>query len=210
MSYIPQEFEESLEREFNGRLRIRWSPLQEQYRIEQKVARAVMWPDKPILENDDEATMIRDGYFFVLSIMPRDKMKCKKCGSILDVPYMSTSIVICDICKLMGYAYKKTAGFFPLNEKLITHLKSIDPERGMSKEQIAKMRENNEAIVRSQQRSITNNIEAYGKDNFTKLAGIAQTGFTGKESAWLDAPALQVSNERQKLGVDHGSKIIGI
>lgn len=201
MSFIPPEFEERLEQEFNGRLRVRWSPSSGQYRIEQKVARAQMWGDRPILENDDEATMIRDGYFYVMSIAPRDRMNCKRCNTELEVPLYEARVVACPICKLMGRTFKYAVAYFPLGDKLIDHLKKIDPERGLSRDQMKALRESNEALLRSQQRAVSNNAEAYGKDNFNRLVGIQQVGRTGRESAWLDAPQRDIINERQKQGI---------
>lgn len=204
---ISEYFTNLLEREFDGRLRIRWSPFQQQYRIEQKVARGMMWPDKPILENDEEALMIKDGYWFVMGVSPREHTKCQRCGTELEIPAFETRMITCPICKIMGRTYRISAGYFPLNDRLIKYLKSIDPEKDMGKEQVAKLRANNEALVKSQQRAMSNNIEAYGKDNFTKLAQIAQVGYTGKET-W--GSHHEISNERQRKGIDHGSQIIGI
>jgi hypothetical protein len=114
------------------------------------------------------------------------------------------------MCKLSGVPFRQAMAFFPLGDTLIDHLKKIDPERDQTKDRVAELRDNNEALLRSQQRAIFNNMEAYTKDNFVKLAGLAQVGRTGKESAWLDAPERGISNERQKLGIDHGSQIIGV
>jgi hypothetical protein len=198
---IPQEFTERLNRDFDGRLRVKWSNFSKRYRIEQRAARGQMWPDKPILENDDEQQMIRDGYFFVMDITPGDKTQCAKCNTWLNVPIREVRIIACPVCKMMGRTYRMNLGFFPLTDSLIDYLKGIDPERGLPAKAIEKMRSNNEQQMLSMQRSMSNNGEAYGKENFNRIVGIPQFGHTGKETSWEDAPVKQISNERQKQGI---------
>lgn len=205
---IPETFTERLEQEFGGRLRIRWSPSEYRFRIEQKVARAIMWPDRPVLENDDDLQCVKDGYFHVLSVTPGDKMKCKVCAAPIPVPVGEMQMVHCPTCKAMGRQMRYAVAFFPLNDMLIEHLKKIDPERNLARDTVAELNARNEAAVQRAQRAIQTQAEAYVDDNFNRIVGIPQTGYTGRERMWDDAPKKVITNELQK--VPHGQEVVGV
>ena len=67
-------FVKLLEREFRGRLRVRWSSRKHTFEIEQKVGRAAYRPIR-WLEEDDTFVCARDGYVHVLSVAPGDTVR---------------------------------------------------------------------------------------------------------------------------------------
>src|SRR5574343_1629107 len=105
MRIAPSAFTARLEREFGGRLRIRWSTQRGEWHIEQKVARAHL-PQYYLYENDDAGIRQRDGYDYLLAIREGDRMPCPRCGHTVKVPVMVTGEARCDRCgKRYGAAY---------------------------------------------------------------------------------------------------------
>lgn len=176
----PRSFTERLEREFRGRLRIRFSDKEQEWQIEQRVGRAVL-PDARISLYDDDAIRARDGYLHVMSIRQGDRMPCPKCRYELKVPAFKTVDVACPYCKLKGRTTRVCAGYFPLEgDALIQHLRRLDPERGASLELAAEADRKNEALVASLERQSLD--ASYGiSQDFNRLFGIQSVGYTGKE-----------------------------
>src|ERR1043166_1952196 len=102
----PESFVEKLEREFRGRLRIRWSSQRGEWHIEQKVARGLFPGTKPTKrgwdESSDKYVEHRDGYVFVMAVRTGDRMPCPRCQHEMKVPYMHTTHLRCEFCRLMG------------------------------------------------------------------------------------------------------------
>lgn len=186
---LDTQFQERLQQEFGDRIRIRWSQKQQSWLVEQKVARGQMYWDRYVPEHDDELIAVRDGYLFLMHITPGDRMRCPgNCGSTLKSPIRQTELVVCPVCKIRGYSHKHILGFFPLNDSFITYLKSIDPLRRDAKKDINKVDDYNERIVRGAQRRMSNEAEAYGKDEFARLTGIPTVGLSGSVKMWINAP----------------------
>lgn len=127
-------FAEELNKEFNGRFRIRWSEKRQVWQLEQKV-RPGLELEPPVNESgeydtyDDAYIRARDGYWLIQTITAGDRMPCPICNNTLHVPHMRTAEVQCRRCQLMGKDGRYMAGYYPLNHTLIEHLKDIDPER---------------------------------------------------------------------------------
>lgn len=175
----PTRFVELLRENFGDRLRVRWSQKAQEFQIEQKVGRAVLPPIR-IEEGRDDLIRARDGYDYVMSIRAGDRMPCPKCHYKIPVPVRDTHHIACAYCKLKGRQTHVTAGFWPLDDSLIEHLRKIDPLRGAHREltQAADLR--NQARLKSAERDLSNHVEAVGSDHFNRLVGIPQVGYTGK------------------------------
>lgn len=179
MEYAPKDFTDRLERVFDGRLRIRWSVKRHEWRIEQKVGRAALLPIH-VGEGDDDLICARDGYAYVLTVRPGTKMPCPDCGQDMDVPALRFAETVCEWCRFSGKAAQHLAAYFPLSDLLIDHLKKISPER-QSKVVTRSLDARNAALLKAKQREIENEGEAGIKDQWNKIVGIEQVGYTGKE-----------------------------
>lgn len=133
MSYRNADFEREFFKAFDGRFRIRWSDMKQEYHIEQKVRRGLeIEPAKNektgILDTySDEYIRARDGYFYVMAIRAGDKMPCPICGLTVPVPQLHTAESHCEYCKVMGRDGRYIAAYYPLNNVLIEHIKTLDP-----------------------------------------------------------------------------------
>jgi hypothetical protein len=180
----PTDFTERLDQAFGGRLRIRWSPLRQEFQIEQKVGRAVVAPYW-IDEGNDDLIRARDGYDYIMSVRPGDRMPCPSCYLPLAVPVMDTEEISCGYCRLQGRATRVVAGFWPLDtDHLIEHLRKIDPLRGAQKELTAAADRRNRLLLESMETAALAPGYAAFDDNYNRLVGIPQVGFTGKEKMW--------------------------
>ena len=157
MYTVPAGFTKRLEHEFQGRIRLRWSSAQSEFQVEQRVRRGAH--DGPISSSkDDVGIRQRDGYLYLFSIE-----------------------ISCASCKLHGREHRVIAGYFPLNDTLIEHLKKLDPERGASQRLNARVLANNLAHQSRLGQSVVNDTSDKLRDDFSRIAGIPQVGYTGKE-----------------------------
>lgn len=172
---------ERLKSEFENRLRIRWSFKRHEWQIEAKVARAVD-PASFVDSADDEHIRARDGYAFVMSIRPGDRMPCPDCGFEISVPVLQTAEAVCSYCRLRGRDGRHRAAYYPLDSELLfEHLRRLDPIRGW-RDRIARAADaRNKAILAARERDAMNQVEAATKDHWNKMVGIPMTGYTGKE-----------------------------
>lgn len=177
----PESFTELLQDAFDGRLRIRWSAKEHEFHIEQKVGHGRMSPIR-IDEGRDDLIRARDGYHFVMSVRTGDRMPCPSCNYELKVPVMDTWDIICPTCSTMNRKTSVVAGFWPLNDRLIEHLKKIDPLRDHQDEVAATADRYNERLLQSQEDDAMRPGEAYANDSYNRLVGIQQVGYTGKDS----------------------------
>lgn len=177
---IPTEFSARLQSAFNGRLRLRWSEAKHEFHLEQRVGRALS--NIPIVNRDDERIRARDGYLFILAIQPGTRMGCYRCSTTLNVPVHEFREIACPMCRLSGREYKIPAGYFPLTDTLIDYLKTLDPMRGASAEQRAKVDAANERILLDQRKRLVNDTSDAFSQDFSRIAGIPSVGHTGKET----------------------------
>lgn len=175
---IPTAFEDKLRRAFDGRLRIRWSAKSREFRIEQKVGRAITAPVR-LDEGRDDLICARDGFDYLLTVRSGDRMLCPECEwTELKVPVRDFQDIRCPYCASKGKQGRVVAGFWPLDDTLIEHLQKIDPLRGASKELAAAADRRNEALLASQEREFSNKILAHGSDHYNELVGIPSFGYS--------------------------------
>ena len=180
MYTVPAGFTKRLEHEFQGRIRLRWSSANHEFQVEQRVRRGAH--DGPIRSSKDDAGIRqRDGYLYLFSIRPGTKMPCPRCTQDLSVPVAEIREISCESCKLHGREHRVIAGYFPLNDTLIEHLKKLDPERGASQRLNARVLANNIAHQSRLGQSVVNHASDKLRDDFSRIAGIPQVGYTGKE-----------------------------
>lgn len=142
---IPAWFEEALEREFQGRLRIRWSQQRNEWHIEEKVGRGVF--DAPKNGKDSDRWMrARDGYRFFAAVQPGTKRACPECRIAMNVPECEFREVQCDYCGFRGLSGRLVLAHFPLGEKLLQHLRKHDPTRDRITKNIKEIDLHNERL----------------------------------------------------------------
>jgi hypothetical protein len=180
MYTVPADFAARLHREFDGRLRLRWSNARHEFHLEQKVRRGLA--DGLVRDTHDDAGIRRrDGYLYILSIRPGTRMPCPRCASELQVPVHEIREVSCGYCKLKGQEHRVAAGFFPLNDSLIDYLKRLDPEREASRRLRQQVDGHNLATQTRLEQSVSNATTDAANDDFNRIAGIPSVGYTGKE-----------------------------
>lgn len=167
----PEQFVARLESTFGGRLRIRWSVAEQCFHIEQKVGRAVVAPIF-IEESRDDLIRARDGYHPVMTVRPGDRMPCPTCSYQLHVPVLDTMDIRCPYCQLKGRQTRVVAGYWPLNDTLIEHLRKIDPLRGASQELADEADRHNKMLMRSQENDALAPGEAAFSDDYNRIVGI--------------------------------------
>jgi hypothetical protein len=180
MYSIPPEFAERLEREFDGRLRVRWSYQEGAFVVEQRVARRLA-DSFPVLGNDDDRIRLRDGYLKILSVRNGDRMPCPECGLTLRVPIFETRLISCEHCRLKGYNHQHAAGFFELNDRLIEYLQALDPMKGRARANRNRVDLANASVSRSHERTSSNLLEDAVSDNFLTIAGIPRSSLAGSK-----------------------------
>lgn len=176
----PQTFTDRLHTTFDGRLRIRWSTAEQQFVIEQRVGRAVVAPIR-IAEDRDDLIRARDGYHPVMTITAGDRMRCPTCHYELKVPVRGTHDIRCGFCALHGRTTRVVAGFWPLDDALLTHLQHIDPLNDYQDEIAEAADRSNRMLLKSQEDQISNDGYAALEERYNNIVGIESVGFTGKE-----------------------------
>jgi hypothetical protein len=176
----PTTFTERLHEAFDGRLRIRWSVHEQQFLIEQKVGRAVVAPIR-IDEDRDDLIRARDGYHPVMVITPGDRMRCPKCHYEMRVPVRDTHDLKCQFCALSGRPTRVVAGYWPLDDSLIEHLRKIDPLRDGQDELAAEADAHNRRLIQAAENAASREGYAALDERYNRMVGIPQVGYTGKE-----------------------------
>lgn len=180
MYTVPTDFAKRLDREFRGRLRLRWSNRKQEFQLEQKVRRALA--EGPVKDSqDDDGIRRRDGYLYLLSVRPGTRMPCPRCNTEVRVPEFEFREVSCPMCKLAGREHRFSAGYFPLTDLLIDHLKTLDPEREATRRLRDQVNAANTRLQQQSERQVLDRMADAVTDDFTRIAGIPMTGYTGKE-----------------------------
>lgn len=189
MYHPPESFVEKLEREFRGRLRIRWSHERNEWHIEQKIRRGLFPGAKPSKlgwdETSDAYIRHRDGVVHVMSVRTGTTMDCLKCGTELKVQYMETHFVGCPLCKLRGFNSTSAVVHFPLGDSLIDYLKKIDPENPISERLAEDLDRQNELLAEVMERDALREGTAAAAERYNRLVGIPQVGLSGKTKMWI-------------------------
>lgn len=197
MSYIPPDFTARLEREFGGRLRLRWSNQRRTYQVEVQCGRRNY--DIPLFNpQDDDKVRAREGYARVMEILPRPTFECPvrvsqepnapRCGVKLAVPMRQRVEITCRNCREHGRDGRTRAEYWPLDDRLLDRLKQIDPKRQWAHQQVREMDLENQRVEMRHEMDALNEVDAMNFDLYPYIAGIPQFGYA-KTSAWLNAPA---------------------
>lgn len=184
--YSVDRFNEILDEEFTGRLRLRESTTSEGVLfVEERIGRAahdilLNMPFKSRAQRErrhDQFVRTAQGYALVLTLRVGDRFPCSGCRTTLRTPMMEAREVTCPTC-----ARTSIEAFFPLNHSLIDHLRSIDPLRADARQRI---REQDALQARSEQVR-DKDFDAGLEDELFDVAisQIPKVGYTGKEKAW--------------------------
>ena len=170
-----------IEREFEGRYRLRWSPRKGEWHLEQKCGRAAD-PPCHISEGDDTLIRARDGYWFVLAIRPGDRMPCPGCGQTIKVPVLEFGEATCEWCQRHGKDGRYPAAYFPLDsDRLLEHIRRLDKIRGDHRVIIQMVEEANDLRNKRFMNDKLNEVDAISEDQYKRLFNIPSVGYTGKE-----------------------------
>ena len=71
-------------------------------------------------------------------------------------------------------------GYFPLNTKLLEHLRSTDPRRDAIRRMAAEADAANDLMMKEREKKFKNDIEAITYDDFNYMFKIPSVGYTGK------------------------------
>lgn len=175
-----ETFLTNLDRAFDGRVRCRWSNATQSFHIEQKVGRALV-PPLFIEDGRDDLIRARDGYHPVMEIREGDRMPCPSCRSELKVPVRDTADIRCGYCQLKGRTTRVVAGFWPLDDSLIDHLRKIDPYRDGFDELAAEADAHNQRLMKSAENKLSDVVTSKADEDYRRLVGIPMVGYTGKE-----------------------------
>lgn len=175
---IPAAFEERLRSTFQGRLRIRWSVKAREWHIEQKVGRAITAPIRIEADRDD-LICARDGFDYLLTVRQGDRMPCPICEwQELKVPVRDFVDIRCAYCASKGLQGRTVAGFWPLDDSLIDHLKKLDPESDYSRNLAKDIDRRNQQREASQEADLSNTVKSAGSEHFDSIVGIPHFGFS--------------------------------
>lgn len=179
-----EDFQDKLDREFKGRLRIRWSAERGEWQIEQKVRRGMLEGFKPNSrrgwdESHDRYVQHRDGVVHIMSVRTGDRMACPKCESTLKVPFRETHMITCPLCKMRGKPHHFPAVYMSLGDDLINHLKSIDPENPISETLVEDLDRQNQALALQQERDALRRGEAAAHYDYDRIVGIPKFAYSG-------------------------------
>lgn len=179
---VPEEFKQRLQEEFGDKIRVRWSDKWNEWHVEQKVRRGLAAPPSKVDPYSDDQIRHNDGYMWIMSVKQGSKFDCPQCGLTLHAPTRATEHVVCGHCKLKGYNAHWLACHWPLDETLVQHLKKLQWELDDTRHTLAKA---DVAMRKLQERAFLDPTVAAWEDAHGRLAGILQTGYTGKEHMWL-------------------------
>lgn len=172
----PDEFTRRLREQSDGELRIRWSNARQEWHIEQRVGRAILEPS-PVSAIDDDYIRATEGYVLVMAVRNGDRMPCPDCGLELKVPHLRFAEILCPMCKHQGKDGRHVAGFFPLGDALLQHLRKLDPKRDWRKGEKEALDRRNKQLVASREQDYSNYITAVGLEHARQLMGIGQWGY---------------------------------
>lgn len=172
---IPEEFQQRLDQEFNGLIRVRWSDKLSEWHVEQKVRRAVGWPDGWDRYSDN-TIRYKDGYVWIMSFKQGTKFPCPHCNLTLKAPSLRSEMVSCEHCRLKGYNHQQLAGHWPMSETLIDHLKMLKWKLDHP-DDLNKM---DAALKKQHLRQVLDPTIDRIADRFNQGMGIQSVGYTGK------------------------------
>lgn len=179
----PEGFTSKLKKEFPD-LHLRWSSKQGCWMVEQQVGRGALPPFRFDSDTDDRYVRAKLGRWLVCQVSPGDRIPCPECHLELPVPHLKFAEVTCGNCLRKGKDGRVTAGYFPLSNALLDHLRRTDPRRDAIRRLAAEADAANEKMLEEKSRQVRNDVQAITLEDFNKMFGIQSVGFTGKEKAW--------------------------
>lgn len=166
-------FRSQLQTEFDGQIRLRWSPKKQRWVLERRVGRvkaAPRWVD-PL---DDRAIQARDHVQTIMEVTPGTVTPCPGCGRDLRLAYKQMAEAVCPRCR-----YTLRAVFFPLGEDLLQHLRWSDPDRGGLARVFAHVDEEQARLTQAKRNKFRREHEAIWKEDGLRLLGIPRFGYAG-------------------------------
>lgn len=153
---IPTWFEEALEREFQGRLRLRWSKRRKEWHLEERVGRGIFAPPRRVEPDDDRVIRARDGYSFIAAIQPKDTRGCPECHLPIRVPHLKFKEVRCEYCGFRGLSGRLVLAYFPFSHALLEHIRKHDPLRDRTQQNVKEVDLHNQRLELGLDRDFTN------------------------------------------------------
>ncbi len=170
--YLEKWFKDELDRDFSGRLRLRWSKARNSWMLEEKAGRPTL-PSRKISEIDDAGIRGRDGYRYVLEVRPGTMLPCPRCKKDVKIPALEFKEAKCPYC-----AHRFRAVYFPIGPLLLEHIRKIDPYRG-GLERVARDHEAADAeFVINQRKQVDTLTNDMLRDNLDQFLGVPKVGYT--------------------------------
>lgn len=180
MRSAPESFSRALAAQFNGRFRVRYSVKRHTWQIEEKCDVARLAPIE-IDSADDDLIRAVDGFSFFAEVTQGTTCLCPRCGQDTFAIPRAFQATECSKC-----GKKSIRCFWPLDDSLLEHMRSTDPNRG-GYERLRKARDFNKQLSNARIDSSFRESRAVAVDD--ARVDIPKVGHTGKETMWLDAPA---------------------
>lgn len=121
-------------------------------------------------------------------IQPGDRMDCEFCSLPLAVPHKQLQEIGCRYCLDRGRDARFMVCYWPLDETLLDHLRSIDPLRAGEREMRRRLRDEvqvaNELVAAKAEKEGAAEREAVGKYYFPYMFQIQSTGWTPNTGAY--------------------------
>jgi hypothetical protein len=186
----PESFVRSLQTQFAGKFRVRWSHNRQRWQIEQRIASDVSTPLPPITGDaaslfDDDAIRFHDGYHYFCEVAPGTLTPCRQmvqdevfryeCKQDLKIPFMRKfGVLTCPACEA-----NHTVAHWPLDDSLLEHIRSTDPERNPELRTKRNSRYEAGRAKATQRAGFRDELANMGRDDARR--DIAKVGYTGRE-----------------------------
>lgn len=171
MRSIPESFSRALDRQFDGRFRARFSVKRQTFQLEERCDVARL-PPIEIDSADDDLIRAVDGYSFFAEVTPGTACLCPRCGQDTFAVVRAFRATACSKC-----GKKSIRCFWPLEESLLEHIRSTDPNRG-GYDRLKQARDYNKHLSTSRVESSFRESRAVAVDD--AKVDIAKVGYTGK------------------------------
>lgn len=179
MRSAPESFSRALDRQFDGRFRVRFSIKRQTWQLEEKCDVARL-PPVEIDPADDDLIRAVDGYSYFAEVAPGTTCRCPRCGRDSAAVVKAFRATACNKCGL-----KSVRAYWPLDDTLLEHIRETDPRRGAT-ERLRQARNHNKRLSDARIDSSFRESRALSVDD--AKCDIAKVGHTGKESMWINPP----------------------